>query len=57
MKGQPGPGEPLLEIRDGRGIPVVEMRPRRKHLDGLEPMSGDLEQMIAGKTLSVVEVC
>ena len=54
---QSGRGQPLLQIRHCRGIVVVEMRSRREHLDRLEPMRRDLEQMITGKTLTVVEVC
>ena len=48
--------EPLLQIGDRRRIVVIEMRPRREQLDRLEPMRRDLEQMVAGQPLSVVEV-
>ena len=44
---EPGLGQPLLQVGDGRRVVVVEMRPRREHLDRLEAVRRDLEQVIA----------
>ncbi len=48
--------EPLLQIRDRRGIVVVEVRPRCEHFDRLEAVRRDLEELIAPEPLSVIQV-
>ncbi len=48
--------EPLLQVRHGRGVVVVEVRARRKDLDALEPVRRDLQEMIAAQALMVEEV-
>ena len=53
---EPGFGQPLLQVRDRRRVVVVEVRARREHLDRLEAVRRDLEQMIAAQPLAVVEV-
>ncbi len=42
-----GFGQPLLQIGDRRRVVVVEMRPGREHLDQLEAVRRDLQQVIA----------
>ena len=49
-------GQPLLQVGDRRRVVIVEMRPRREHLDQLEAMRRDLQQVIPGQPLAVVEV-
>ena len=53
---QPGLRQPLLQIGHRRRVVVIEVRARRKHFDRLEPVRGDLEQMIAREPLAVIEV-
>ena len=50
-------GQPLLQIGDRRRVVVIEMRPGREHLDQLEAMRRDLQQVIPGEALTVEEVC
>ena len=44
---EPGLGEPLLQVGDGRRVVVVEVRPRGEQLDRVEAVRGDLEQVLA----------
>src|SRR5438552_3803519 len=53
---QAGFGQPLLEIGNRRRIVIVEMRPRGEHLDCLESVARNLQQMITRQPLTVVEV-
>ena len=38
--------QPFLQVRDRRGVPIVKVRPRREHLDPIEAVRGDLEQVL-----------
>ncbi len=51
-----GFGEPLLQVRDRRRVVVVEMRAGRIHLDPLESVRRDLQEMLAAQALPVIEV-
>ena len=42
--------------RDRRRVVVVEMRARREHLDGVEAVRGDLDEVVAAQPLAVEEV-
>ncbi len=53
---QPGLSQPLLQIRDSGRVVVIEMRARRKHFDRLEPVRGNLEQMIAREPPAMIQV-
>ena len=49
-------GQPAAQVTDARGVVVVEVRPRREQLDGVEPVCADLEQMVPTQPLTVIEV-
>jgi hypothetical protein len=51
-----GVRQPLGERVDRARIGVVEVRTRGKHLDRVEAMGGDVDQMLAGEALGVEEV-
>ena len=48
--------QPLLQIGDGRRIVIIEVRPRREDLDGLETVRRDLGQVVPAQPLIVKEV-
>ena len=53
---EPSFGKPLLQIRHGRGIVVVEVGPCREDLDRFESVSADGEQMVAAQPVTVIEM-
>ena len=57
MQRQARVGQPLLQIRDGGRIVIIEMRARCEQLDRVEPVRRDLEQVIAREPLAVIEMC
>ena len=48
--------EPLLEIGYRRRIVIIEVRPGCEHFNAIEPVGTDLEQVIPGQPIVVVEV-
>src|SRR6185369_9930213 len=51
-----GSGDPLLKIRDTRGVVVVEVQARGEQLDDLEAMGGNFKKMIAPEPSLLIEV-
>ena len=49
--------QPLRELSDRGPVVVVEMGSRRKQLDRLEAVAGDLGQVLTAQSLLVIEVC
>ena len=56
MQHQPRFLQPLPQLGDRRGVVIVEVRPGGEQLDGLEPVAGDLGQVLPAQPLVVVEV-
>jgi hypothetical protein len=56
MHHQAGLCDPLLEIGDRGGAVIVEVRPGSEELHRLETVRRDLEEMLAGQALRVVEM-
>jgi hypothetical protein len=49
--------QPLLQIGCASVVVEIEMRPGGDQLDGIEPRTGDLAQVIAAQPLRAIEVC
>src|SRR5207302_10292462 len=56
VKREPRVGQPFGELRNGAGIVIVEMRARGEHLDRLEAMAGDIDEVLAAQPRLVKEV-
>ena len=54
---QPGLRQPAGEHANRRLVVVVKMRSGREHLDGFEPIRGDLREMVALEPAIVKEMC
>ena len=56
MQLQPRVGEPLGELRDGTFVVVVEMPAGREDLHRIEPVRGDVNEMLSAETMLVEEM-
>ena len=56
VQDQAGVGQPLLQVGHRGRVLKVEMRPRGEHLDPVEAVCRDFEQVVAAQPVVVVEV-
>jgi hypothetical protein len=56
LERQAGLGQPLRELRYGCGVVVVEVAAGGKQLDRVEPVTGNLRQLVAFEPMVVIKV-